>query len=255
MKKSIFTIILLTGLFFGFTSSKNETFQTGESYGYTIRYGFINIGRANVGVDEKIVNVNGRPTYKVNVLGRTAGLTDIFRVRNRYTSYIDTRNFLPRKFEYSARENNYKRDQILIFDQQKNTVTKREKGESEIYKVPRNIHDVISGYYSLRNIDFSQFNIGQTYSTPLFFDDEYYQFIVKYGGKSQVKTPNGKIDVLKLNPILPNNRLFKGDNAIRVWISDDKNRVPVRIEVDFSFGTIHMVLRDYSKNMHPFDWK
>lgn len=255
MKKSIFLITLIIGLIFGFTYSKNETFQTGESYGYSIRYGIINIGRADIGVDEKIVNINGNPTYKVNVLGRTSGLTDIFKVRNRYTSYIDTRNYLPQKFEYSARENNYKRDQVLIFDHSRNTVTKREKGESETYKVPRNIHDVISGYYSLRNIDFSQFNIGQTYSAPLFFDDEYYQFIVKYGGKSQVKTPKGKIDVLKLNPILPNNRLFKGENAIRVWVSDDKNRVPVRIEVDFSFGTIHMVLRDYSKNMYPFDWK
>lgn len=248
-----FTALSLTLLAFTF-SPKSDSFQMGEEYHYRLKFGILTLGSANVNVDSKAYNVNGLPCYKISILGRTEGITDLYKVRNSYTSYMDTLGYLPQKFEYSARENNYKRDQILYFDHKKNVVVKKEKNAVDTYSVPRNVHDVISGYYSLRNVDFSRYSIGQTYTAPLFFDDEHYQFRVRYSGKATLKTRFGKINVLKLNPVLPNNKLFKGEDAIRVWVSDDRNRVPVKIEVDFSFGTVTMELRKYKKNLYPFDF-
>lgn len=246
--------IILTLVLFGFRVSNTKSFQVGEEYNYRVKYGILTIGSANVGVDSKTHSVNGLPCYKIHISGRTEGITDLFKVRNTYTSYMDTVNFLPQKFEYSARENSYKRDQTLYFDHKKNVVVKKEKETVNTYSVPNNIHDVISGYYSLRHVDFSKFSVGQTYSAPLFFDDEHYQFKVRYAGKGTVKTRFGKINVLKLNPVLPNNKLFKGEDAIRVWVSDDKNRVPVKIEADLSVGTIVMEIRKYKRNLFPFSW-
>jgi hypothetical protein len=246
--------ILLVPLLFLSFRSKNDTFQLGEEYGYRIKFGILTLGSANVSVDNKTHTVNGLPCYRINVSGRTEGITDLYRVRNTYTSYMDTLQYFPQKFEYSARENNYKRDQILYFDHRKNVVVKKEKESVDTYSVPAHIHDVISGYYSLRHIDFSTYYLGQTYTAPLFFDDESYRFKVKYAGKGTVKTRFGKINVVKLHPILPENKLFKGEEAIRVWVSDDKNRVPIKIEVDFSFGTIVMELRKYKKNLYPFNF-
>lgn len=253
MRFRIFAYLFLPVALLSFRSSQN-TFQMGEEYNYRVKYGILTIGSANVGVDTRTYQVNGLPCYKIHILGRTEGITDLFRVRNTYTTYMDTLNYLPQKFEYSARENNYKRDQVLYFDHHKNVVVKKEKESVDTYNVPDNIHDVISGYYSLRHVDFSQFSMGQTYSAPLFFDDEFYRFKVRYGGKSTIKTRFGKVNVLKLNPVLPDNKLFKGEDAIRVWVSDDRNRVPVKIEVDFSFGTIVMEMRKYKKNLFPFNW-
>lgn len=253
MRLRIIACLLLPLALLGFRSSQNN-FQMGEEYNYRIKYGILTIGSANVSVDTRTYQVNGLPCYKINIHGRTEGITDLFRVRNTYTSFMDTINYLPQKFEYSARENNYRRDQVLYFDHNKNVVVKREKESVDTYNVPDNIHDVISGYYSLRHVDFSQYSMGQTYSAPLFFDDEYYRFRVKYAGRGTVKTRFGKINVLKLNPVLPDNKLFKGEDAIRVWVSDDRNRVPVKIEVDFSFGTVVMEIRKYKKNLFPFSW-
>lgn len=233
---------------------KNESFQAGENYDYKVKFGILTIGAANIDVDEKIYTVNNRACYKVNVFGRTAGITDIFRVKNTYRSYVDTSAIVPQKFIYSARERDFKRDQSFNFDHHSNKVTKVEKEEAINYKVPNNIQDVISGYYFLRTIDFSKFKIGQTVSAPLFFDDELYNMTVKYAGKGKVNTRFGKIEVLKLNPILPKNDLFQGENAIRIWVSDDKNRVPIKLEVDFSVGTAVMELRAYSGEKHPFNW-
>ncbi|NBA84479.1 DUF3108 domain-containing protein [Emticicia sp. CRIBPO] len=251
--------IITAFIFFAFVQDdyreiKHDSFQAGESFDYKVKFGILTIGAANIDVDDKIYMVNSRPCYKVNVLGKTAGITDIFRVKNTYRSYIDTSAIVPQKFLYSARERDYKRDQTFSFDHQSNRVTKVEKDEATNYKVPNNIQDVISGYYFLRTIDFSKLKIGQTVSAPLFFDDELYNMAVKYNGKGRINTKFGKIEVLKLNPILPKNNLFKGEDAIRIWVSNDKNRVPIKLEVDFSVGTAVMELRSYKGEKHPFNW-
>ena len=238
-----------------FRTIQNDSFKAGESYDYKVKYGFLTIGEAEVDVDEKIYSVNNRPCFKVNVVGKTAGLTDLFKVRNTYRSYVDTLAFIPHRFIYSARENSYKRDQVINFDHNKNEVIKVEKEQSKTFTVPNNIQDVISGYYFLRTVDFTKFTIGQTITSPLFFDEELYSMKIKYAGKGIVHTRFGKIRVLKLNPILPKNDLFKGENAIRIWVSDDRNRVPLKIEIDFSFGTIDMEIKNYKGVKYPFVWK
>jgi Protein of unknown function (DUF3108) len=250
----IFLVAFLSFSFRPFSPSGHFNFEIGEKYSYKIKYGFITIGGADVEMDEKIYAVNNQPCFKVNVIGRTAGMTDMFKVRNTYRSYIDTISFAPQRFLYSAREQNYKRDQVILFNHQSHVATKTEKENSKNFKVPQNIHDVISGYYLLRTIDFSKFSIGQSISAPLFFDEDIYQMKVKFAGRGRIHTKFGKINVLKLNPILPQNKLFKGENAIRIWVSDDKNRVPVKIEADFFIGTIEMELKTYDGVKYPFNW-
>ena len=259
MLKVRYIILIIASCSFTFLEDyrniPNDSFRAGESYDYKVKYGFLTIGEAEVDVDEKIYSVNGRPCFKVNVLGKTAGLTDFFKVRNTYRSYVDTLAFLPQKFIYSARENSYKRDQIMNFDHLNNEVVKIEKEEVKKFSVPNNIQDVISGYYFLRTIDFSKFTMGQTVSSPMFFDEDLYNMKIKYAGRGIVNTKFGKMRVIKLNPILPKNDLFKGENAIRIWVSDDSNRVPLKLEVDFSFGTIDMEIKNYKGVKYPFVWK
>jgi hypothetical protein len=113
---------------------------------------------------------------------------------------------------------------------------------------------VISGYYFLRTLNFDNIKIGEVVEVPTFFSGEVYPMRVKYGGKGVVKTRFGKINVIKLNPILPENKLFKGENSIRIWVSDDENKVPVKVEVDLWIGAIEMDLQTYKGLRQPFKW-
>ncbi|MGR3809035.1 DUF3108 domain-containing protein [Jiulongibacter sp. NS-SX5] len=260
MKKWIlaFLGLILVG-FSAFTidrlrSVENHSFQAGEAYVYKVKYGFITIGQANVDVHPKIFRINNRPCYRVNVLGKTAGMASIWKVSNTYRSYIDTTAIIPHKFVYSARENNFARDQTFTFDHQGLRVSKREKDKVETYDVPKYVQDVISGYYYLRTFDFGSMAPGSAVKAPMFFDDKLYNMTVSYSGKETIKTKFGKMEVLKLNPILPPNKLFEGKDAIRIFVSNDENRVPVQLEIDFSFGTISMELNDYQNVRNPFRW-
>lgn len=260
MKRTILFILLTLCATAGLLSFDSErvliqdSFGPGESYEYKIKYGFIPIGQANVDVHSKIFSVNQKPCYRINVLGRTTGITDLFKVRNTYRSFVDTSSILPQKFILSAREGNYKRDQEFVFDQKKLEVKRIEKAEVKAFKVPRNVQDVISGYYFLRTIDYKNMKVGETVSAPLFFDNEVYNMKVKYAGKDVVRTKFGKINVVKLHPILPKNDLFEGEEAIRVWVSDDKNHVPIRLEVDFAIAAVSMEMVNYKNTKYDFIW-
>jgi hypothetical protein len=259
MKKILFLVFLIGVAWTGIRAAKlrvvnNQSFQAGENYVYKVKYGILTIGQANVDVHDNITTVNGRPCYRVNVEGRTAGMASIWRVKNTYRSFIDTTAIIPHRFVYSARENNYAKDQVFDFDHNRNLVKRTEKENITEYKVPEYVQDVISGYYYLRTIDFSKMRIGEQVNAPMFFDDELYNMRVKYAGKAVVKTKFGRINVLKLNPVLPQNKLFKGEEAIRIFVSDDTNRVPIRLEIDFSFGTIAMEMTGYQEVRKPFRW-
>lgn len=233
----------------------NSSFQAGEYFEYKVKFGFLTIGEATVDVSTQIYSVNNRPCYKVNIFGKTTGLTDLFHIRNTYRSYLDTAAILPQKFLMSLHENNYKKDQTIVFNHLTNSAIREQDKEKKNFKLPDNVHDVVSGYYFLRTIDFSKVKPGEFVSSNMFFDDEIYNMKVKFNGRGVVKTRFGKINVIKLNPILPPNGMFEGEDAIRIWVSDDKNRVPIRIEIDFSVGSASMELKEYRNTRYDFDWK
>jgi hypothetical protein len=234
---------------------QNNSFKAGEYFEYKVKYGFLSVGDATVDVSPQIFLVNNRPCYRVNIFGRTTGLTDVFHIRNTYRSYLDTSAILPQKFLMDLQENNYHKEQTIFFDHIANAAVREQNKERKSFKLPDNIHDVVSGYYYLRTIDFSKVKAGEAVSSNMFFDDEIYNMKVRFNGKGVIRTRFGKINVIKLNPVLPKNSMFEGEDAIRIWVSDDRNRVPIRIEVDFSVGSATMELKDYRNTKYAFDWK
>ena len=233
----------------------NTSFKAGEFFEYKVKFGILPVGEATVEVSPQIYSVNSRACYRVNVFGRTTGLTDIFHVRNTYRSYLDTAAMLPQKFLMSLQENSYKKDQVILFDHSGNSATREQNNEKKSFNLPNNIQDVVSGYYFLRTLDFSRMRVGETVEAPMFFDDEIYKMKVKYNGKGVVKTKFGKIDVIKLTPVLPKNEMFKGEEGIKIWVSDDRNRVPIRIELEFPIGNASMEIKGYKNTRYTFDWR
>ena len=225
---------------------KNTSFVTGEKIEYRVHYGFINAAEAKVEVGKSIVEVNSRPCYRVNVYGRTVGPFDfISRVRDTWRSYIDTSAILPQMFSQSIQENSYRKEETVVFNHSNDMVYSTLKDEKKSFKVPNNAHDIVSGYYFLRTIDFSDFKEGDLIEVPTFFNGEVYRLKIKYLGKDVIKTKYGKMRVLRVVPLVPDNKLFKGENSMRIWVSDDVNKVPVKVQVDLWIGSLEMDLKSY----------
>lgn len=233
----------------------NDSFQAGEKYEYRVKFGFVNIGSANVTVNDRIYTINNRPCYRISVFGRTTGITDVFKVRNSYLSYVDTLAIVPHQFVYNAREGDYKREQTIYFNQLRSKATIIDKDEKENFNLPKYCQDVVSGYYFLRTIPFEKMRNGEVVEAPMLFAGEVYNMKIKYKGRKTITTKFGKINVFEIDPILPTNDLFNGSEAIKVYVSDDKNRVPIEIFVDFKVGSATMELKSFKNQRYAFNWR
>ncbi len=247
--------------FFAFQPSKplrhspNDNFTIGEKLEYRLHYGFINAGEATVAVDPQYYMVNDRVCYKIYVNGRSTGSFDfMMKIRDQFISYVDTGAMLPHKAYRLIREGKYKLDETVYFDQPNKTARMKRNNDSETnHTVPANVQDIVSGYYFLRTVNFDKQKVGDTTSINAFFEGKGYDFRVRYMGKQVVSTKLGKVNAIRLSPIMPDNEMFKGGNSISFWVSDDKNRVPIKVEAVLFIGSVDLDIKSYSGLKWPLN--
>lgn len=233
-----------------FCGIRNTSFQDGENITFTIFYAvvgvYVNAGTANfIVTQEKLSN---KPVYHIVGTGTSNSSYDwIFKVRDRYESYIDTATLQPLKFIRNVDEGGYKKYENITFNQQTNTAITT-KG---VYKVPSCIQDVLSSIYYARNIDFNKYKEGDKIPFSMFLDSEVYNLYIKYMGKETVKTKYGKFKAIKFKPLLVKGTLFEGGEKMTVWVSDDANHIPLRIESPIVVGSVKVDMMQYSNLRYP----
>ncbi|TAE46586.1 MAG: DUF3108 domain-containing protein [Cytophagia bacterium] len=247
---------------------KNDIFGKNEHIEYGVSFGFLNAGVATVDVSPKHFLLNNRICYKIDVAGRTTGIGGgIVRVQDTWRTYLDTAAFVCHRSFRHIEEGSYRREEltdfkpltnkgIMKFEEygEKDPISKRKKGKKE-FKIPDNVQDMVSGYYYLRTLNFDKMQIGEVVMISGMLEDKSYDLKIKYKGKDIIKTKFGKIHAHKIVPIMPDNQMFSGENSVRFWVSDDKNRVPVRVEADMFIGKIVVELKDYANLKHKFNFK
>ena len=180
--------------------------------------------------------------------GRTTGAFDWFyKVRDRYESYIDNESLLPWRFVRQVDEGGYTINQNVKFNHAKKTAT----SEKKTISTPGHVQDMISAFYFARTLDFSQAAPGDTFSITTYLDDEIFPMVIKYVGKETIKTKAGKFRCIVFHPMLLEGRVFKEQEGMTVWVTDDKNRIPVRAEAEIMIGSVKMDLKNYSGVASP----
>lgn len=217
----------------------NFAYNTGEFLKYKVSYGFINGGTALLSITEK--KYQGKTVHYAKAYAKTTGLVDnLFKVRDIYESYMDPVNGLSMKSIRNVKEGGYTDYNEVIFDQKGNKVTTTKSG---VKKVPKSMRDIIAAFYYLRRVDFSKMKNDQTILINTFFENDLYPMVLKYKGKENIKTKLGTIRCIKLVPIVITGGVFDdAEKDLTIWISDDKNHIPVKIEVDFLVGSFKIDL-------------
>lgn len=220
-----------------------KAFKRGEMLQYRLHYGLINAGEAVLTVENENKVIGGRNTMHVVGKGYSRGSFDwFFKVRDRYESYIDEEAMAPWIFLRQVDEGGFKINQKQVFDHRAGRVSSNGK----LLNVPNYIQDMISAFYYARNMDFSNAKPGDVFEIPCFMDDEIWPLKIKYIGKETIKSDVGRIRCLKFRPVVQTGRVFKSEEDLNAWISDDAMHVPIRAEANILVGSIKMDLLSYS---------
>ncbi len=255
MKKFIIILLFLTISSTNY-EQRESAFQTGEWFRFRMSYsGFLTAGSATLQV--KDARINGKQVYHVVGKGTTSGaIRWFFKVKDRYESYFDKTTLLPYKFVRDINEGGHTKNIEIEFDQenQKAYVNDKKRKKKKTITTKPNVQDMVSAYYYLRdNIDVKNLKIGDEIKTDMFFDGENYGFKLKFLGTENIYTTFGEVKTLKFRPYVMAGRVFKEEESLTLWVSNDKNKIPLRIKADLAVGSLRADLDAYKGLKHPFD--
>lgn len=164
-------------------------------------------------------------------------ISNLYKVEDYARSEIV--NGKPAGFKIKQHEGRYRSNKETIFDMNNNKITYFNHLKGEKYEhsaVAQPLWDIISGFYYLRT---SPLEVGKTLYISIFDSNKFYNAEVKVIGKERIKvSDNWKTDAIIIKPILQSEGLFKGKGDILIWLTDDENRIPVKVETSVSIGKV-----------------
>lgn len=228
----------------------NHVFKVGEELKYILHYGIINAGEATLRVEQTDhKGIADRNVVRVVGIGKSIGAFNwFFKVRDRYESYIDEKGAFPLAFVRRVNEGGYKINQDYIFHPKKKLV---DNGSGKTFYTPAYVQDMFSAFYYARTLDMQNAEVGQIFTIESFVDDELFPLKIKYIGKDVVEGKAGKFNCLKFVPVVQKGRIFKDEEDLVVYVTDDKNKIPVLAQASVLVGSIKMELTDYKGLANP----
>lgn len=251
----IFTIIFLSWGILLNAQEVKSAFSTGEWLKFRLHYGILNASYATLQV--KSAKFLGIPAYHVIGKGQTTGFASIFfKVDDTYESYFDKKDGKPYRFVRKVDEGGYTKDvEINFYHEKDEAVLNDKKNNKKInFTLQDSVQDLVSAFYYLRNnYGFKDLKEGESIRLNMLFDDDgIFPFKLKYLGKEVLRTKFGKVECLKFRPYVQSGRVFKEQESLSLWVSNDENKIPIRIKADLSVGSIKADLEAYNGLKHQF---
>lgn len=234
----------------------NNSYGFGERLSFEINYGFITAAESFLTISSSPVMINGRETYEINFEVNSRPSFDVvYKVRDNYKSYIDTRGIFPWKFEQHIKEQNFKKDFEVNFmpDSQK-VRTKTNFTELRDFTAPAYVQDIFSAFYYARTLDFSKYKDGDIITVETFNDDKHFPLSIKVIGRENVDVAAGEFKTIIVQPMLTEGFTNKTSD-IFVYLSDDERKIPVKVKMKIVIGALVAELTEYSGLRGPLDSK
>jgi hypothetical protein len=255
MKKLILLLVLFATV--SFDSRKEDSYDVGEWFKFRIHYGFVNAGYATLEV--KDATINNKKAFHVIGKGYTTGMSRFFfKVDDLYESYIDKETGNPQQFVRKINEGGYIKNQEGFFNHSGNKVLVKDyKNNTEKATIiPKNTQDILSTFYYLRNHpNIDKLKVGESIAIDMFFDDETTKFKLKFIGRENLNTKFGDVKAMIFRPLVQSGRVFKEQESLTVWISDDDNKLPLRVKANLAVGSIKADIDSYRGLKNPFKTK
>lgn len=240
-----FAVMILVGIgAIAQSESKTKAFSTGECLKYSLYYGLMDGGEATISLEK---TKNGE--YHAKAVAKTVGMVRWFLDMNdTYESYFNPKTCKPSVAIRDIKENSYKYYDEVRYNHENHTVKSKKNGT---VNVPKDVYDIVSSLYQMRNSGFRSMKYNDTLTTTIYFADELYEFQVIYKGKDKVTTKLGTFKALKFQPVVEVGRVFRHEDDVNFWVSDDENLIPLRAEFNVLIGSIKCDLLEYSGTSKP----
>ena len=229
----------------------NHSFSDGETAMYKIYYSlagvYLEAGQVNFKCTKTALGK--KQTFHITASGKTIPFYDhLYKVRDQYETFIDTASLLSYQFTRSVSEGGTSKYENITFDRDAHTAITG----TGVYEVPDCTQDVLGSLYYIRNISVDKLKPGDKIDFELLLDGQLHKSYIRYMGKEIISTRYGKFHAIKIRPLLIKGTMFEEGEKMTVWVSDDDNHIPVRIQSSIKIGNVKADLMEFSNLRWPF---
>ena len=244
-------------------SEDKLAFQAGEKLDFVLHYrwGAINsdVGYGTVELDD--VRFNGKDAFLCSVYGKTTKFFDLFfKVREDFKSWFTRDGLVPLKFTRDTYEGGYEARNTYLYDRNSAEPhisadiysSKRGQRSMELPLTPCTF-DLPSLFFFARNMDFDVVEPGRKYPMTFAIDDDVFNVYFILYGRETIKVKGfGTVKTIKFAAKLLEGEVFKGEEDMLIWVTDDENRLPVYFEAPLLVGKATGRMIGYEGLKHPF---
>lgn len=255
-------LLLVAGVFFimpeiilaqELRSRNNEAYARGEKLKYRAYYdsyitGKVTAGIATLEISSELTQLDGRNVYHIIAEGHSKGAFNwFFKVNDRFETWIDEELLVPWMFKRRTHEGDYIYNDDVKFNQYSGSVSSTRANK----KIPSGTQDILSAFYFARTLDFSNIKPGDNFPVSFFLDDSVYVSQIQFAGREEVITDLGRFRCLRFKPMVATGNVFSQPYPMDLWVTDDKNRIPVLGKSAVVIGSVKLELIKFSGQANP----
>ena len=246
-------------------SADNTAFQSGETLPYDLYYNWkfvwVKAGSASMSITSTIYN--GQPAYRTRLLTRGSSQADRFFVlRDTLTSIVTQADMLPRYYSKTDLEDKSYRQRNVWFSYSNGRAHARQryinphgvvswKTESDNLC----IFDMLSIMLRARSFDTSGYKKGHKIKFTMTDGDGISTQTLIYRGRKNLKMKNGSATYRCLVLSFVEYEKGKEKEVVTFYVTDDKNHIPVRLDLFLRIGTAKAYLVGHKGVRNPITSK
>ena len=230
MKKILFIIIFHTAVF-----AINNPFKVGELLKYSAEWNGIKVGNAELFLSGTEL-FNDVETYQITFTTRTNGLANtLFPIQDRVDVWIDKKELFTHRIKKDINQSTYKEKIDVSFNYDELKALSDDKSVDIDFKA----RGPYSMFYFLRTIDLIPEKI---MSFSSYEGKRIVNYNLKMTGTEIVDSGLGKFSCKVIKPFSEGKELFKNKGDMRIWISETKERLPIKIQIKIQYGSMTLTL-------------
>ena len=257
---------LLLSLFLATLSvhAEDAPFKEGEILKYDINFKWglvmMKAGTANYSIQKDSYENN--PTYKTTLVFKTTSFFDgVFKIRDTLFSHIDNNDLEPL---YHIRKINEGKthfwEEVFVKVHSENyTKVRVRKGNSERIKLDTTMvsdnagYDMLSIFSFARTLDYPRLVHDETFHISSFIGKDKVNITVHFKGQAIIeKSAFVKYKAYRLVVDIGDTAFNESKSAMEIWVSDDKNYIPLKIKAKLRIGAAEANLMSWQNLKYPF---
>lgn len=214
-----------------------------EDLVFDVYWKFVKVGKGTLEI-KGFEEVNGRIAYHIYSQAQSAPFFDnFFKVRDTNESWLDTESLCSLRYFTNISEGGWKKYEQLDFNHEHKQFARNDDGTMKYGDTVSWVQDVISSLYFIRTLDLE---VGKEYVFDAHSGDDTWPLKTKVIGKETVKVEAGTFDCLILEPSLREDAgIFKAKGKLKVWVTNDDKKMPVKMKSKIPVGSISAELSTY----------